>query len=196
MSMTEKIAALMARPGQDNLPKDDVPWFLKYAGRTLGIVGAFFAILFGLWNCFAIITINLTCVVSGILQMLVGFLVMAIEAPCCCIFIDFVQEVAQKADSRPYWNRAALYCCIAIPPVILCFGLGSLFGCGLVFGTGVLYGMMALGKKATAEEMRNAAAASQTRGNIAPTGGRSNLVNNAQPISFTGPPTSPFDSNV
>ena len=36
---------------------------------------------------------------------------------------------------------------IAIPPVVLCIGLGSLFGCGLVFVTGMLYGMMALGKK-------------------------------------------------
>jgi len=36
---------------------------------------------------------------------------------------------------------------MAIPPIILCFGLASLFGSGLIFGTGVVYGMMALGKK-------------------------------------------------
>lgn len=44
--------------------------------------------------------------------------------------------------------------------------------------------------RATLEQMRNAAATTDTRN-----GGRStNLVNNAQPISFTGPP--PYDSNV
>lgn len=31
----------MARPGQDIVPKDDVPWYLKYGGRLLGIVAAF-----------------------------------------------------------------------------------------------------------------------------------------------------------
>lgn len=31
----------MARPGQDNVPKDEIPWFLKYGARILGIVGAF-----------------------------------------------------------------------------------------------------------------------------------------------------------
>lgn len=54
--------------------------------------------------------LQIGCLVSGILQMLAGFLVMAIEAPCCCMFIDYVQQIAEKADQRPYWNRAALYC--------------------------------------------------------------------------------------
>lgn len=40
-SFTEKLAGLMARPGQDNVPKDDIPWYIKYAGRALGIIGAF-----------------------------------------------------------------------------------------------------------------------------------------------------------
>lgn len=29
----------MQRPGQDAVPKDDVPWWMKYAGRGLGTVG-------------------------------------------------------------------------------------------------------------------------------------------------------------
>lgn len=36
---------------------------------------------------------------------------------------------------------------LAVIPVILCPGLGSIFACGLVFGCGVIYGMMGLGKK-------------------------------------------------
>lgn len=31
----------MARPNQDLVAKDDVPWYLKYGGRVLGIVAAF-----------------------------------------------------------------------------------------------------------------------------------------------------------
>lgn len=29
----------MQRPGQDAIPNDDVPWWMKYAGRGLGTVG-------------------------------------------------------------------------------------------------------------------------------------------------------------
>lgn len=31
----------MARPGQSEGPKDDVPWYLRYGAQGLGIVGAF-----------------------------------------------------------------------------------------------------------------------------------------------------------
>ncbi|XP_035788990.1 calcium channel flower-like isoform X1 [Anopheles albimanus] len=211
MSFAERLAGLMARPGQDNVPRDDVPWHLKYGGRAAGIVGGFFAVLFGLYNCIGILLGDVGCLVGGILQILAGFVVLAIEAPCCFIFIDFVQQAAEKADQRPYWNRAALYCLIAIPPVIMCFGLGSLFGCGLIFVTGMLYGMMALGKKASLDSMRAAASASagtsssveQSQGGIG-SGGfgggggitstkqNSTLVNNVQPIAFSSPP--PYDS--
>ncbi|KAG4073517.1 hypothetical protein HA402_000741 [Bradysia odoriphaga] len=192
MSFAEKMAGFMARPNQDAIPKDDIPWYFKYAARILGVVAAFFCILFGLTNCLGIITIDITQVLAGILQMLVGFFVMVVEAPCCCMFIDFVQLVAEKADQRPLWNRAALYCLIALPPVLLKPGLATLFGCGLVFLTGVAYGMMSLGKKASTEQMRQAATVVDNKNSSV--GTRSNLVNNAQPISITGAPG--FDSNV
>ena len=42
--------------------------------------------------------------------MVAGFLVVTVEAPCCCLFIDFVQQLSDWVDKRPYWNRAAAYC--------------------------------------------------------------------------------------
>ncbi|XP_037935915.1 calcium channel flower isoform X2 [Teleopsis dalmanni] len=158
MSFAEKLTGLLSRPNQpDPAGLNDAPWYMKYGGRLLGIVGAFFAILFGLYNALSIVFLSVTCLLSGIIQMLVGFIVMALEAPFCFICIDYVNQIAEKADARPLWNRAALYCCLAIPPIILCPGLGSIFGCGLIFGTGVIYGMMALGKKASREDMAAAA---------------------------------------
>lgn len=192
MSFAEKMAGFMARPNQDAIPKDDIPWYLKYAARILGVVAAFFCILFGLTMCLGIVTIDIKQVLAGIIQMLVGFFVMVVEAPCCCMFIDFVQQVAEKADQRPLWNRAVVYCLIALPPVLLNPGLGSIFACGLVFLTGVAYGMMSLGRKATNEQMRQAATVVDNKHSSV--GTRSNLVNNAQPISITGAPG--FDSNV
>lgn len=68
------------------------------------------AILFGFWNLFGVLTINFPAVTSGILQVLVGIVVMAVEAPMCCMFVDFAQSFAKMIESRPYWNRAAAYC--------------------------------------------------------------------------------------
>lgn len=31
----------MARPGQDPVSKDDVPWWMKFAGRGVGTIGGF-----------------------------------------------------------------------------------------------------------------------------------------------------------
>lgn len=168
MSFAEKIGSLMQRPNQDLVSKDEVPWWLKYTGRGLGTVGSGVAMLLGFWNCIGILLGNVECLLSGVWQILAGFVVIVIEAPCCCLFIDFVQNISDSVEKRPYWNRAALYMCIAVPAVILCPGIGSVFGSGLIFATGVLYGIMALGKKASAEEMRANAA---------------QLVDNAQPMA-------------
>ncbi|XP_055383735.1 calcium channel flower isoform X1 [Condylostylus longicornis] len=158
--IAEKFTSLLARPSDETAPPDGAPWYLKYGVRVLGIVAAFFAMLFGLWNCLSIIFFSVGCLVSGVLQIFAGFIVMAVEAPFCCMFLEHAQVIARKADERPMWNRAALYCIIAIPPVIFCPGLGSIFGCGLIFATGVVYGMMSIGKKGTREDM--AAVASPT----------------------------------
>ncbi|XP_065163444.1 calcium channel flower isoform X2 [Atheta coriaria] len=153
MSFSEKIAQIMARPGQDPNAKDDVPWWMRYAGRGLGTAGSFLAIFLGFWNCLGIITIDMGCVISGMWQILAGFIVVCCEAPCCCMFIDHVQRLSEKVEARPYWNKAAAYVGLAIPAIILCPGLASIFGSGMIFGTGVIYGMMSLGKKGSREDM-------------------------------------------
>jgi len=149
----DKLAQLMARPGQDPNAKDDVPWWMRYAGRGVGTIGSGFAILFGFWNCLSIITFSISCLLSGMWQIVAGFIVLSVEAPCCCMFIDHVQQISDKVEARPYWNRAAAYVILAIPAILLCPGLASIFGSGLIFATGVIYGMMSLGKKGSREDM-------------------------------------------
>ncbi|KAG7210686.1 hypothetical protein KM043_012190 [Ampulex compressa] len=188
MSLGEKLASIMQKPGQDPVAKDDVPWWLKYAGRGLGTVGSIIAIFLGVWNCVTILLADVSCLISGMWQMVAGFLVITIEAPCCCLFIDFVQSLSDWVESRPYWNRAAAYCLIAIPPVFLCFGMSSVFGSGMIFATGIIYGLMALGRKAPLSEMRTTA----IDAHVPSSSMRSTLVENPQPISFTNTP----DSNV
>lgn len=66
--------------------------------------------MFGLWNCLGILFADVKCLVSGILQTILGFLVMGVEAPFCCMFVDFVQIAATKVDEKPLYLRAASYC--------------------------------------------------------------------------------------
>ncbi|KAL7731349.1 hypothetical protein ACLKA6_000467 [Drosophila palustris] len=195
-SIAEWITGRMARPNQqDPVGGPEVPWYLKYGSRVLGLVAAFFAILFGLWNVVSILTLDVSCLVAGIIQMVAGFVVMALEAPCCFPCIEQVEQAADKMDSKPMYFRAGLYCALGFPPIFMCFGLASLFGSGLIFATGAVYGMMALGKKASVDDMRAAAQQTGYGGNSVPTtNDRSGIVNNAQPFSFTGAVGT--DSNV
>ncbi|XP_012275400.1 calcium channel flower isoform X2 [Orussus abietinus] len=152
MSFGDKISAIMQRPGQDPANKDDAPWWMKYGGRGLGTVGGAIAIFLGAWNCVSILFGGVSCLISGIWQMIAGFIVITVEAPCCCLFIDFVQHFSDWVENKPYWNRAAAYCLIALPAIFLCPALASIFGSGLIFGTGVIYGLMSLGKKGSRPE--------------------------------------------
>lgn len=39
-----------------------------------------------------------------------GFLSIALEAPFCCAFVDFIERIAAFSESRAYWQKAALFC--------------------------------------------------------------------------------------
>ncbi|XP_050505036.1 calcium channel flower isoform X2 [Diabrotica virgifera virgifera] len=150
MSLQDKLSALMARPGQDPVAKDDVPWWMRFAGRGVGTFGGFVAMFLGVWLC---VSLSFTTIVAGLWQIVAGFIVLSCEAPCCCMFVEHIQKLADFIDGRPYWNRAAAYGILALPPIILAFGVTSMFGSGLIFLTGVIYGMMALGRKGSREDM-------------------------------------------
>lgn len=79
---------------------------LRYLSISLFII--LVCILFGFWNL--ALGFSIMGGISGILQVLLGIIVMAIEAPMCCMFLDFAQQVAKTIESRPHWNRAAAYC--------------------------------------------------------------------------------------
>lgn len=130
---------------------EELPWWLKYAARFIGTVGALTALILGAWEC---MTISPRCLFAGILQMLIGVVVALIEAPCFCMFLDFAQAPSNYFDRKPHWHRSLLYHIISILPILICAGITTIFGSGLIFLTGTVYGIMALGKKASFEEMR------------------------------------------
>lgn len=134
---------------QNPLP-DDIPWWLRYGARGAGCVGGVVAMALGVWTC---LYISASCIIAGIWLVLAGFIVTALEAPCCCMFVDFVQQFSNWAETRPHWMKAVGYTILAVPDIILCAGLSTIFGSCFLIIPAVLYGMMALGKKAPRSEM-------------------------------------------
>uniref|UniRef100_A0A2P2HWS1 Calcium channel flower n=1 Tax=Hirondellea gigas TaxID=1518452 RepID=A0A2P2HWS1_9CRUS len=158
-------------------PDGESPWWLKYGARGVGTAGGLIAMGLGFLNC---LTLSAYCLGAGIYQLLAGFVVVSAEAPCCCMFIDFVQLYSKFVEDRPPWQKAALYCGLAIPGICLCPNLSIFFGSGFIFLTGVLYGMMALGKKGSRNDMIAAAQSTVPGGNATM---KSTLVNMEAPLS-------------
>jgi len=139
-------------------PKEEAPWYVKYGVRIIATCGGGLALLLGAIGVIgSILTISPLCIILNVWQMLLGFGVIIIESPCCCVFVEHIHKITEKVDSKPVIFKAALYVFGPLPTVLICFGLNVLFGNILIVGAGIIYGFMALGKKADRSEMaRNA----------------------------------------
>jgi len=116
------------------------------------------SMVLGLW---AMISFSATCMAAGLLQIAIGFLVVALEAPFCCMWFDFIERIGQFSENRPLWQKAALYCIGGLIPLIMCFELATFLGSGLIMVTGFCYGFLAVGKKADRQTMMAAAGSTQ-----------------------------------
>jgi len=142
--------------GTDSASADGVPWWMKYLAKVAGVAAGLAAMSFGVLCGLSIFPL---CIVAGIWQIAAGFLIIVIEAPFCCMFLDFVASFAEEVERHPPWQKTALYIVLALPPIFLCPGLSTLVGSGAIAGTGVLYGTHVVGKKASAGDMAAAARA-------------------------------------
>jgi len=140
--------------GGDEGANSGGPWYMKYAGKAAGIGGGLVAIFFGFWCC---ISLSPLCIVAGIWQICAGLFVVTLEAPFCCMFLDFVQKAVAKVDGRPTWQKALVYLVLAIPAIFLCTNMSTVVGSGCLFLVAVFYGLTSLGRKASREEMSAAA---------------------------------------
>jgi len=174
-------AAAAAGGGGGGGGGDAQPWWLKYAGKVAGVGAGIGAIIFG-FMAFLPFTTDPLCIVAGIWQILAGCIVILIEAPFMCMFLDFVQSFSRMVDGRPVWQKAALYLVLSLPAFLLCRSVSTFIGSALIFATSVIYGVQVLGKKAPREQMMAAAAASgqQPATTPATTDMKSDLVGNIQ----------------
>merc|ERR1712012_1016388 len=85
-------------PNSGNSQDDGVSWWIKYAAKAAGILGGIGAMLFGVMVGLSPFP---TCIIAGIWQVCAGFIMIIIEAPFCCAFIDFVRQFSDLIETRP-----------------------------------------------------------------------------------------------
>jgi len=146
----------LAPSGGEEGANSGAPWYMKYAGKAAGIGGGLVAVFFGFWCC---ITLSPLCIVAGIWQICAGLFVITLEAPFCCMFLDFVQKAVAKVDGRPVWQKALVYLVLSIIPFFLCRNYTIFLGSGAIFAVATLNGLMSLGRKASRDEMAASASA-------------------------------------
>jgi len=131
-------------------PNAGFPWWVRFLAKGLAIVGGFVAIFFAILG---LLTVTPRCMIAVLLQGAAGSMSIALEAPFCCAFVDFIERIAAFSESRAYWQKAALYGGMGIIPILLCPEVNTILGAGTIFASGVVYGFMALGKKADRSTM-------------------------------------------
>jgi len=134
----------LAPSGGEEGANSGAPWYMKYAGKAAGIGGGLVAVFFGFWCC---ITLSPLCIVAGIWQICAGLFVITLEAPFCCMFLDFVQKAVAKVDGRPTWQKALVYLVLSLPSFFMCTKWQVYIASGSLFLVAVFNALMGLGKK-------------------------------------------------
>ncbi|XP_065068094.1 calcium channel flower-like [Rhopilema esculentum] len=130
----------------DNSPKKErAPKGIRVLIRVWGTLSA---LCIGITGLFVMITLSATCLVTGILQLVVGLIILPLEAPILCAnFPTLVSASDWFENHLKFWMRAALYLIFALPPFFLCPELSTFIGGAAVLVTAALYGVLAIGKK-------------------------------------------------
>ncbi|MCP9265189.1 hypothetical protein DINM_020425 [Dirofilaria immitis] len=100
-------SGLQSQMQQEHDPNAAFPWWVRFLAKALGVLGGFVAICFAVLG---LLSFSATCIIAVLLQLAFGILTVALEAPFCCMFIDFIEKIAMFSESRKYWQKAALYC--------------------------------------------------------------------------------------
>lgn len=136
--------------------QDGTAWWLKWLIKGASLFLGFLAIVLGFVTALTSILTPL-CIVGGILLIFCGVLVMAMEVPICCSFVEFLRPLTQFSEGRPHWQKCVVYTVPSVVVIILCPGVASIFGALCILIVAGLYFMLAIGKKAPLEVMRTRA---------------------------------------
>ncbi|CAF0947214.1 unnamed protein product, partial [Didymodactylos carnosus] len=130
------------------------------------------------------LSISARCIAGGIILIFLGFGMIMFEVPICCQFVEFTQPVARFSEKRPPWQKALLYSIPPLLPLILCQSFTIVFGFICLLVNGAVQFMLAVGKKASREEML--ARATGSRGPPVPEGPSVVPASNEKPFGYAG----------
>ncbi|XP_071948131.1 calcium channel flower homolog [Antedon mediterranea] len=142
-----------AQPNGQNMQRDgdgpppnpqEMGFCFRMFVRGVGALSGLVLVALGILTC---ISITGHCIIAGVLMILFGVIVLMLEAPICCSFIEITASINRWSENRPPWLKAISYFVLAIVPVIFCTSLTVFLGVLPVFATGVLYGLIFVGKK-------------------------------------------------
>ncbi|XP_072518196.1 calcium channel flower homolog [Salminus brasiliensis] len=143
MSSEEEAAA----PTKAASEEDGMSWWYRWICKIGAVLGGISCAVMGVWNCVTVHPLNIA---AGVWMVLTACVLFICEVPFCCQFVEFANAVADRADRMRPWQKALLYCGMALFPVFLSLSITTLFGNAIAFATGVLYGLASLGKKGDA----------------------------------------------
>ena len=154
-------------PNFQPAPEDNMVWWMKWAIKGASVFLGFMALVLGIVTT---ISISLSCIIGGLILTFSGVLVLALEVPICCSFVEFLRPLTRFSEGRPHWQKCAIYMIPPIVVIILCPGVASIIGSLCIFAVAGLYFMLTIGKKAPLDVMRTRATAES----------KSNLTNDPQ----------------
>ncbi|XP_071491437.1 calcium channel flower homolog [Diadema antillarum] len=152
---------------QAQAPQQEAGFCFRLFVRIVAVITGLMGIVLGLVSA---ISIHGLCIVAGIYIMLLGFLVILLEAPFCCQFLEITDAVSKWSERRPAWQKAIFYLVLPIVPFFFCRGVSQIFACLGIMVTGVLYGLVFIGKKGDAVKNAHLAQQQQQQMQPAPSG--------------------------
>nr|CAH8874780.1 unnamed protein product [Trichobilharzia regenti] len=106
------------------------PRILEYGLKAAGIATAVLCISLGV---FCMVSISAQCIIGGLLLIIIGIIVIILEAPICCSMVPQLHKFNEFIEKRSPIEKSIFYGIAAILPLSLCFGISTLF-CGLALG--------------------------------------------------------------
>lgn len=136
----------MDSPGAGNT----LLWLETWNAQISTIVGAF-ASLFGV---FALFAAGASCKFAGLLQIVTGLIVVAIEGPTFLPQLAFAAPAGAFFEGKPSWIKVALYAALTIVPAFA--GCFKAFILGFIASAAVtgIHAFLLFGRRPPQDEMR------------------------------------------
>ncbi|TGZ55480.1 hypothetical protein CRM22_010391 [Opisthorchis felineus] len=115
---------------------DAQPWYLRHAPKAIGVITSIVCFICGITT---MISITVSCIISGILLILISIVVMTAEAPLCCAMVPQLNRVSVLGEKLSSLQRLIFYAIATILPISLCFGISTIFTTLVLGGSCAFY---------------------------------------------------------